>query len=104
MRLVIIGILLVTALLGSVVMSYTTQKTLVIDVTGKERVVQKSGDTIKSRYLVYTTTETFENTDCFCLFKFNSSDIQGKLDKGRYRVLVYGYRIPFLSWYRNICS
>jgi hypothetical protein len=35
--------------------------------------------------------------------KFNSSDIYNQLEKGKkYRIKVYGFRIPFLSWYKNI--
>ncbi|MFA5376067.1 MAG: hypothetical protein WC455_10010 [Dehalococcoidia bacterium] len=76
-----------------------TSETVTITVTDKERVVD-SGD---SKYLVFTETEVFENTDCLALGKFNSSDVYGQLEIGEtYQVQVYGWRIPFLSMYRNI--
>lgn len=34
----------------------------------------------------------------------SSSDVHGKLTPGRYRFKVYGWRIPFLSTYRNVVS
>ncbi len=69
----------------------------------KERVTVRSGDDPKEKYLVFTENETFENTDSTLFWKFNSSDVQGQLDRGKsYRVLVAGWRISFLSSYRNI--
>lgn len=47
--------------------------------------------------------ETFEITDEFLLGRFNSSDDYGRLKVGEtYTVMVNGWRVPFLSWYRNI--
>jgi hypothetical protein len=47
--------------------------------------------------------EVFENSDTFFYQKWNSSDIYGKLTVGnKYKATVYGWRIPFLSNYRNI--
>lgn len=55
------------------------------------------------RYVVYTPDEVFENVDSWLYFKFNSSDFQNKLVQGKeYRLTVYGFRVPFLSWYRNV--
>lgn len=35
--------------------------------------------------------------------KFDSSDVYGELEIGNsYEVRVVGWRIPLLSWYRNI--
>lgn len=74
-----------------------------IVVVDKDRITTGSGDSMSSKYLIFTETETFENTDSLTRWKFNSSDIQGKLLVGNaYQVEVYGYRIPFLSQYRNI--
>lgn len=74
-------------------------------VTGKERVVSGSGDNMSSYYLIFTENETFENSDALFHGKFNSSDIYGKLREGFYcSARVYGFRVPFLSMYRNIIS
>ena len=56
-----------------------------------------------NKYVVFSTHEVFENTDSFLFFKFDSSDYQNKLKKGKtYKVKVTGWRIPFISTYRNI--
>ncbi|HHX70455.1 MAG TPA: DUF1523 family protein [Gallicola sp.] len=50
-----------------------------------------------------TEDEVFENEDEFIRLKFNSSDVQNKLKvDSTYTVRVIGWRIPFLSTYRNI--
>lgn len=78
---------------------YGSGETVLITVTNTERIT--TGD--ESKYLVFTIDETFENTDSIWFLKFDSSDIQGRLQPGQtYRADVYGWRIPFLSIYRNI--
>lgn len=78
----------------------------VVTVTDKERIVESNGDgDTTSKYLVFTESETFENTDALFFGKFNSSDIQGKLRKdSTYNMRVVGWRIQWLSQYRNIIS
>lgn len=89
---------------------YKTQDDVTITVKGKERIVEthereKGKTDVSSKYLVFAENETFENTDSFLVWKFNSSDVQGSLDQGKsYDCSVYGWRVPFLSWYRNIVS
>ena len=102
--------LVIAVFLGGIVYTvawYGTEEEITITVTDKERIVEASGSgedaTVSSKYLVFTDKETFENTDALFLGKFNSSDIQGRLHKdSTYTVVVYGWRIPFLSSYRNI--
>lgn len=82
-----------------------TQDTITVTVTDKsERTqVDSEGRIQSSKYLVFTETETLENTDVFVLGKFHSSDIQGRLrEDSTYTLRVYGWRVPFLSMYRNI--
>lgn len=79
----------------------SSAETISISVTGKERISQGSGDSLTHKYLVYTENETFENTDSILFLKFNSSDFQRRLD-GQKTVTVAGWRVPFLSMYRNI--
>lgn len=102
---VIVGILLFSVIVLPFFYSFNeTQYTIMI--TDKERV--NSGSS--SKYLVFGEDENgellvFQNTDNLLRGKWNSSDIYGKLKIGNtYRVKVVGYRIPFLSSYKNIIS
>ncbi len=79
--------------------TYFTADTVTFTVSEKQ-VVTTNG---KSKYLVFTNSEVFENADCFMRLKFASSDLQSQLKDGEtYTATVYGWRIPFLSCYRNI--
>lgn len=71
-----------------------------ITIQEKDRISE--GET--SRYLVWTyEDEVFENTDSLFFWKFNSSDVYGELlPEQEYCVLAAGWRVPFLSMYRNI--
>lgn len=82
--------------------AYGTAETVTVTVTKTERITTGSGDNMSHKYLVFTSGETFENSDCLWYGKFNSSDVQGRLSPGTYSLKVYGWRIPFLSRYRNI--
>lgn len=78
---------------------FFTKETVTVQVTDKERIVSGS----ESKYLIFTTNETFENTDSLLAFKFNSSDVYGKLPIGKTcEMTVNGIRLPFMSMYRNI--
>jgi hypothetical protein len=97
-------------LLGAVAMSVysvtATQETLAVTILDKERIVETGQNgSVSSKYLVFTDGEVFENTDSLLMFKFNSSDVQGEMQVGSLCELkVYGWRIPFLSMYRNIAE
>lgn len=82
--------------------TYATMDTVTnAQIVKTERVVTDRS----SKYLVYTKDETFQDTDTIWLLKYNSSDIYGKIDKGATCTFkVTGWRVPFLSWYRNILS
>lgn len=57
------------------------------------------------QYMIYAEGETFTNADSIWYWKFNSSDIYGEISEGVYcRAHVCGWRVPFLSMYRNIIS
>lgn len=74
-----------------------------VTVTDKERITTGSGEDLESKFLVYSEGEVFENSDTWLFFKFNSADVQGELkEEGTYTVKVAGWRVPFLSWYRNV--
>ncbi len=103
----IFGLFAGAALLAALVVypvSYRgSTKAVTFTVSEKERVVQSNGDSVSSRYLVYTNTGVYENTDSFLFGKFNSSDVHGQLKVGkRYKCTVAGWRIPFFSCYPNI--
>jgi hypothetical protein len=80
-----------------------TRENVVFIVNKVERVVDAGGE--GARYLVFTKTETFENTDRWSIGKFNSSDLHGSIEVNKtYTATVVGGRVPELSWYRNIIS
>lgn len=81
-----------------------TQRSLVgITIQDKDRITTGAGDTLSSKYLVFTDNGVFENTDTIFYWKFDSSDLQGYMQVGQKCDLhVYGWRVPFLSWYPNI--
>jgi hypothetical protein len=80
---------------------FATTDNVRITVKDKERVT--NGDS--SKYIVYGDNETFENRDEWLRLKFNSSDVQGQLERGKtYACKVDGFRIPILSRHRNIIS
>ena len=102
---VIILIVLFVLMIGSCncYINYGTAEDITITVTEKDRIVQGSGDSISSKYLIFTNGEVFQNTDTIWYGKFDSTDIQGRIKPGKtYKVTVCGWRIPFWSMYRNI--
>lgn len=85
----------------SAILSYTTVDTISVTVTDKERVTTKED----SYYLVFSDGETFKNEDSLIQLKFSSSDLQGKLKRGKaYTCKVNWFRVPVLSMYRNIIN
>lgn len=84
---------------------YISSETVEITIKDKESITTGSGKDIRSKFIVYTENEVFENTDSWLFVKFNSSDYQNKLEVSKtYKVKVAGWRIPFLSMYRNVVS
>lgn len=99
---VLVTIFILVSLVGQLFLEFQTD-TVTVTVTDKERVVKGSGDSVTSYYLVFTKDEVFQNRDAIFYGKFESSDLQGKLEKdSTYTLFVTGKRIPFLSIYRNI--
>lgn len=66
-----------------------------------ERVCSAAND---CKFLEYAADETFENTDTLFYLKYNSGDVHRVIHAGLTceRVKVVGWRVPFLSWFRNI--
>ena len=97
-------VLLFTLVIGDLLyVSYATDAFVESVVVNKlERVC--SG-TRSCEYLVFTDGEVFSNSDVILRGKFNSSDLYGKIKEGEtYNLKVIGYRLNFLSRYRNILS
>jgi len=104
------GILLVVALpLGWV---YETQTTNVEVGTVTDQYIKRNGwgKSSKDTFFVVIQKndgekEIFENSDSLFQWKWNSADFQQELEIGKtYTFKVYGFRVPFLSWFRNIYS
>lgn len=98
-------LLLLIALVGGMISFnyYNSTETVTIKVTDKERISEGSGEALSHKFLVYSDTEVFENTDTLVFLKFNSTDFQNKLKvDSTYQVRVVGWRLPFFSSYRNI--
>lgn len=101
----VFGISFITLLFGYPIAYYSSSDTVEITVKDKDRITTGSGESIDSKFIVYTENEVFENTDSWMFVKFSSSDLQNKLEVGEtYTVKVAGWRVPFLSMYRNIIA
>jgi hypothetical protein len=70
----------------------------------RERVVTGGGENTRSYYLVWSKEgEVYCVCDSWSFMSFDSSDRYGALHEGsRITGKVAGWRIPFLSWYRNV--
>jgi hypothetical protein len=98
-------ILLLIVLFGGEMLSLSNKNTYEAIVTD---LIVKPGHN-SSKYLIFATisnqVKVFENTDSILAWKFNSSDVQASIIKGKkYKFKVYGWRIPFCSFYENILS
>jgi hypothetical protein len=70
---------------------------------GNGKSKQINQDSSGGKYLIFTDNEVLENTDSLWYWKWNSSDFYNKIEAGKtYKFTVYGWRVPFMSWYRNI--
>lgn len=70
----------------------------------RERVTKGNGDSIQSYFLVWSKEgEVFCVTDTWSFFSFDAADRYGRLHEGSHvKAQVAGWRVPFLSWYRNV--
>ena len=95
------GIILI--LLAAISLSFIeraiTEEQVTITVTDKDVKRYKDSD----KYLIYSESGTFEITDSVAYWRWDSSDLYGRIEKGKtYTATVYGWRIPFISYYQNI--
>lgn len=104
MKIKLIAALIVLVLIGAFVgyrlITVETLQNVTFTKNG-ERVCSANND---CKFLEYSSDETFENTDEWVFLKFNSGDVHRLISAGTVcdEVQVYGWRVPFLSWYRNI--
>jgi hypothetical protein len=77
-------------------------------ITVSEKTVKRygTGNTSQEKYLIFTTDgRVFENTDSLLEWKFDSSNVYGKLiPHNTYIVESYGWRVPAISAYQNIIN
>jgi hypothetical protein len=103
----ILGAVALVLLVGGGRMAYVATTTSIVTdtfVRDSERVCSQS-DAQKCKYIAFGQNETYENTDTWAFLKFNSSDVNKSLVRGATCTLkVYGFRVPFMSWYRNIIT
>lgn len=87
-------------LLCSPIIDRCTKDTVTITIEDKGIKRHDKGD---DKYLIYTDKGTFEITDSIAYWRWNSSDLYGRIKVGNtYDCTVCGWRIPFLSSYKNI--
>ncbi len=79
-------------------------KDVAFTVERRERVTKGAGDSQQSYYLVWSKEgEVYCVADSWSFMSFDSSDRYGKLREGSsVEARVAGWRVPFLSWYRNV--
>jgi hypothetical protein len=96
-----IGLIVIVAI-GYTMLKLNTKETFNAVVIGKDSVsMGESG----SQYRIETEDETFKNVDAPFLGKWDSSDVQRKATIGKeHTITAYGWRVPFLSMYRNIVT
>lgn len=85
---------------GNAVVHFITLETLeATEIIKTERIQSRN----VSKYLIYTNSEVFENVDSFWAMKWNSSDLYALIQVGdQCSFTVTGFRVSFLSKYRNI--
>lgn len=101
------GLLVLLLVVAWPVVYVGSKQDVTFTVDSMERVTKGDGNGgVTSYYVVFTEEgETYANKDSFLFFKFNSSDIQGRLDEGKtYKATIAGWRLPFFSVYRNILT
>ena len=87
----------------SPIIAYNTDSYVNVVVKDKQSVLSGSGETANSKYLIFTDNGVYENTDTVWYWKWNSSDFYNQIEVGKsYQFRVYGFRSPFMSWYKNI--
>ncbi|MBO7645179.1 MAG: hypothetical protein J6S57_02655 [Alphaproteobacteria bacterium] len=99
-----------TATLWSAVYALGTRRKIVFTVKEKGTLTHgytsDGHGTTYTNFMVYTTDgRALKNVNSFWFWKWRSTELQAKLQKGkRYTAVVYGWRIGGLNVYPNIVS
>lgn len=98
--------LLLLTIPAKLIIARATSDYQVITVTDKNINIKGNAESgIKHVYMIFSEEGVYQNTDTIAYFKYNSSYVYSKLKIGEtYNCLVYGFRVPFLSMYKNIVS
>jgi hypothetical protein len=106
------AILVIGVIIGESVFYRLSAETITITPLSTTTKDKGSGKDAHQVYLISAqvedgTTEVFESTDTLLFLKYNSADVFFALEnnKGKkFTVKVAGWRVPFLSWNRNIIT
>ena len=80
-------------------MEYINEQTVTCKV--KDKWVKRYDE--KDVYLISCDDEVYKIEDLLFFGKFDSSDMYASIDKGKtYKITTTGYRMPYLSEYKNI--
>lgn len=105
----VILVLICSACVATCAFEHSDRETVTVLVTEKDIVRHGSGDTSSDYYMVWTTRngveEVFTVNDSLIEGNWDTSDDYGRIHVGEcYEFEVYGWRIQFMSNYRNIVS
>lgn len=106
----VIAWIVILAILGALVVGigFVPERLVVDEVTGTvtDKYIKRYSDSDYFHVVVEFsdgTTEVFQNHDALWWWKWNSADVQQAIEMGKtYRFTVTGWRVPLLSWFRNI--
>lgn len=100
---ILAGIVVIIALVfGGCQLFKSTEREVTTTIEDKERVCDSNRD---CKYLIFTDTGTYQITDSWIYFRFNSSDVYGKLKVGqKYQFNVAGVRFGLTSNYPTVVS
>lgn len=92
-------IILIVMIFGELINACHNVHNQTFTITDKQAVA--SGKS--SKYLVFNDKTTYEVADTWLHWRWDSSDVYGKLKVGKtYTATLQGWRIPFFSMYPNI--
>ena len=92
-------LIVILFVVGVPILSHVNDEIVNVKVSSKE--VKNTRE--DSKYLIFTDKTTYEITDSLLMFRFDSSDVFGRIKENHcYELKVRGWRVPFLSMYQNI--
>jgi hypothetical protein len=96
----IIIVVIVLAVLQATIYPYVSVEEKTVVIKKLDHKIYNEQDT----WLVFTENDgVYENTDCWIRKKYDSSDMQNKLEEGKkFTISYYGWRIPAINLYPNV--